>query len=54
LELTFREFASELVREQLASQAEVDAIAAELVRVAADETTLLAFPLLVQAWASRD
>ncbi len=54
LELTFREFASELVREQLASQAEVDAIAAELVRVSADETTLLAFPLLVQAWARRD
>jgi SAM-dependent methyltransferase len=54
LDLTFREFAPELVREQLASQAEVDAIAAELVRVAADETTLLAFPLLVQAGASRD
>ena len=52
LELTFREFAAELVREQLASQAEVDAIAAELARVAADETTLLAFPLLVQAWAA--
>jgi SAM-dependent methyltransferase len=54
LELTFREFAPELVRERLATQAEVDAIGAELGRVAADNTTLLGFPLLVQAWASRD
>jgi SAM-dependent methyltransferase len=54
LELTFREFAPELVREKLASQSEVDSIAAELKRVAADETTLLGFPLLVQVWATRD
>jgi hypothetical protein len=48
----FREFATELVREELASQAEVDAIAAELARVSADETTLLGFPLLVQVLGS--
>jgi SAM-dependent methyltransferase len=53
LELTFRQFAPELVEEKLASQAEADAIAAELARLAADETTLFGFPLLTQVWATR-
>jgi SAM-dependent methyltransferase len=53
LELTFREFAPELVRESLAAQSEVDQIAAELTRLAGDETTLFGFPLLVQVWATR-
>jgi SAM-dependent methyltransferase len=54
LELTFLEFGPELVREKLATQPEVDAIAAELARVAADGSTLLGFPLLVQVWATRE
>ncbi len=54
LELTFLEFAPELIQEKLATQAEVDAIAGELARVAGDHTTLLGFPLLVQVHATRE
>ncbi|SFJ01599.1 methyltransferase domain-containing protein [Planctomicrobium piriforme] len=46
--MTFVEFAPELVREQLAEQAEVDTVAAELKQLADDETTLFGFPLIVQ------
>jgi hypothetical protein len=53
LELTFRDFAPELVRENLAAQSEVDQSAAELTRLAGDATTLFGFPLLVQVWATR-
>jgi hypothetical protein len=51
--LSFLEMAPELVRDGLASQAEVDAIAAEAMRLADDGTTLFGFPLVVQAWASQ-
>jgi hypothetical protein len=54
LALTFVEFAPELVREGLATQAEVEAIAAEMMKLADDETTMFGFPLLVQVWASRE
>jgi SAM-dependent methyltransferase len=54
LALTFVEFAPEAVREGLATEAEVDGIAAELFRLADDETTLFAFPLIVQVWAKRE
>jgi hypothetical protein len=47
------EFAPELVKEGLASQAEVDAIAAEAMRLADDDTTLFGLPLIVQVWAVR-
>jgi hypothetical protein len=42
------------VRAGLATQAEVDTIAAELMRLADDETTLFGFPLVVQVWAARE
>lgn len=53
LGLTFDEFGPEFVREGLATQAEVDAVTAGLMRLAADETTLLGFPLVMQVWAKR-
>jgi ubiquinone/menaquinone biosynthesis C-methylase UbiE len=53
LGMTFVEFAPELVRLGLATQTEVDDIAAQLMRLADDETTLFGFPLLVQVWAAR-
>ena len=53
LPMTFVEFAPELVREGLATQAEVDRIAAEMRRLADDEGTLFGFPLVVQVWATR-
>lgn len=53
LGLTFDEFGPELVREGLASQAEVDGVTAGLMSIAADETTLLGFPLVMQVWAKR-
>ena len=43
----------DLVKESLAAQAEVDAIGAKAIRVAADDTTLFGFPLIVQAWATK-
>src|SRR6516225_744298 len=45
LGMTFVEFAPELVRLRLATQTEVDDIAAQLMRLADDETTLFGFPL---------
>jgi SAM-dependent methyltransferase len=54
LALTFVEFAPEAVREGLTSHADVESIAAELTRLASDETTLLGFPLVVQVWAARE
>jgi SAM-dependent methyltransferase len=51
--LTFVEFAPELVREQLATQATVDQVAAELKALADDDTTLFGLPLTVQVWAQR-
>jgi 2-polyprenyl-3-methyl-5-hydroxy-6-metoxy-1,4-benzoquinol methylase len=53
LGMTFAEFAPELVREGLASQQEVDRVAADLITLADDETTLFGFPLLAQVWAAR-
>jgi len=51
--MTFDEFAPEAVREQLISQAGANQIAAGLRTLAADDTTLFGFPLLVQVWAQR-
>jgi len=53
LGMTFVEFAPELVQEGIASQDEVDRIAADLMALADDETTLFGFPLVVQVWATR-
>jgi 2-polyprenyl-3-methyl-5-hydroxy-6-metoxy-1,4-benzoquinol methylase len=53
LGMTFAEFAPELVREGLASQAEADQVAAGLMTLADDETTLFGFPLIAQVWAAR-
>lgn len=50
LGMTFVEFAPELVREGLATQAEVDRVGAELLQLADDDTTLFGFPLIVQVW----
>jgi SAM-dependent methyltransferase len=48
--MTFVEFAPELVREGLATQAEVDRTAAGLKTVADDDTTLFGLPLVMQVW----
>src|SRR5262249_27985027 len=53
LGMTFTEFAPELVQEGLASQEEVDRVAADLITLADDETTLFGFPLVAQVWATR-
>ena len=54
LGMTFAEFAPKLVREGLASQEEVDRVAADLITLADDETTLFGFPLVAQVWAVRE
>jgi ubiquinone/menaquinone biosynthesis C-methylase UbiE len=51
LVMTFDQFAPELVRTELATQAEVDNVSAEMQKLADDGTTLFAFPLVVQVWA---
>jgi SAM-dependent methyltransferase len=51
--LSFLEFGPGLVREVLASPAEVEAIAAAALRLADDEATRFGFPLVVQAWTPR-
>jgi SAM-dependent methyltransferase len=53
LGMTFMEFAPELVRERLATRADVDQIAMEMMRLADDETALFGFPLVVQVWATQ-
>src|SRR5262245_29197870 len=53
LGLTLDEFGPEIVREELATQEEVERVTAGLMAVAADETTLLGFPLVMQVWARR-
>jgi ubiquinone/menaquinone biosynthesis C-methylase UbiE len=53
LGMTFVEFAPELVRDGLASQEEVDRVAADMMTLADDETTLFGFPLVAQVWAVR-
>ena len=53
LGMTFADFAPELVSEGLASQEEVDRVAADLITLADDERTLFGFPLLAQVWAVR-
>jgi 2-polyprenyl-3-methyl-5-hydroxy-6-metoxy-1,4-benzoquinol methylase len=53
LGMTFAEFAPELVQEGLASQEEVDRVAADLITLADDETVLFGFPLVAQVWAVR-
>lgn len=49
--LTLNEFAPELVRAGLASQEHVDRVAAEMLTLADDDTTLVGLLLLVQVWA---
>ena len=49
--MTFVEFAPELVREQIATQAVADGVAAEMKKLADDDTTLFGFPLVVQVSA---
>ncbi len=51
--MTFTQFAPELVRQGLATQAVVDRVAAEMRVLADDDTTLFGFPLIVQVWATR-
>jgi 2-polyprenyl-3-methyl-5-hydroxy-6-metoxy-1,4-benzoquinol methylase len=53
LGMTFDEFSPEVVREGLATRPTVDRVAADLRTLAADESTLFGFPLLVQVWAQR-
>jgi SAM-dependent methyltransferase len=53
LGMTFAEFAPELVQDGLASQEEADRVAAALMTLADDETTLFGFPLVAQVWAMR-
>jgi len=53
LGMTFVQFAPELVAEGLATQEEVDRVAAGLFTLADDETTLFGFPLIAQVWAKR-
>jgi 2-polyprenyl-3-methyl-5-hydroxy-6-metoxy-1,4-benzoquinol methylase len=53
LGMTFAQFAPELVHAGLASQEEVDRVAADLITLADDETTLFGFPLMAQVWAVR-
>jgi ubiquinone/menaquinone biosynthesis C-methylase UbiE len=53
LGLTFDEFGPELVRLGLASLEEVERVTAGLMAVAADQTTLMGFPLVTQVWAKR-
>jgi len=52
LALTFVEFAPEAVREGLATQAEMEEIAADLLKIADDDTTLFGFPMIAQVWAT--
>jgi len=51
LAMTFHQFAPTLVQEGLATPEEMQEIAQDMTRVAADETTLLGLPLTVQVWA---
>ena len=53
LPMTFVQFAPELVREKLADQPTVDRVAAEMKKLADNDTTLFGFPLVVQVWARR-
>jgi predicted O-methyltransferase YrrM len=53
LGISFLDIAAQLVEAGLGSQAEVDAVGAEAMRLADDDTTMFGFPLVVQAWASR-
>jgi ubiquinone/menaquinone biosynthesis C-methylase UbiE len=50
LVMTFDQFAPELVRTGLATQADVEQVSAEMQKLADDGTTLFAFPLVVQVW----
>jgi SAM-dependent methyltransferase len=52
LGMTFVEFGPALVRQGLATQAEVDGVGAELMRLADDEVTLFGFPLVAQVWGT--
>jgi hypothetical protein len=51
--LTLENFADSAVAEGLASREEIDGLLAKLYELAADSTTLLAFPRIVQAWGYR-
>jgi len=51
--LTLENIADSAVAEGLASREEIEGLLAELYALAADSTTLLAFPRIVQAWGYR-
>lgn len=51
--LTLENIADSAVTERLATRKEIEALVAELYRLASDETTLLAFPRIVQTWGYR-
>lgn len=51
--LTLENIADSAVAERLASREEIEGLLAELYELAADSTTLLAFPRIVQAWGYR-
>jgi SAM-dependent methyltransferase len=51
--LTLENIADSAVAEGLATREEIDALLVELYALAADSTTLLAFPRIVQAWGYR-
>lgn len=53
LKMTFDEFAPAVIKEGLATSEEVAQISDDMVKVAADETTLMACPLVVQVWAAK-
>lgn len=51
--LTLENIADSTIAEGLASREEIESVLAELYELAADTTTLLAFPRIVQAWGYR-
>jgi len=51
--LTLENIADSAIAEGLASREEIDSVVAQLYELAADSTTLLAFPRIVQTWGYR-
>jgi hypothetical protein len=51
--LTLENIADAAIDEDLATREEIDALIAELRRLAFDTTTVLAIPRIVQAWGYR-
>jgi SAM-dependent methyltransferase len=52
--LTLENIADAAIAEGVATPEEIEAVLDELYRLASDETTVLAFPRIVQAWGYRD